>query len=446
MTSLVHLASRLYGTPLLIARAKLDTILAVLGPRIGLAPVETASIGLALPTAAPMASDPVPTMPGIAVIPIHGTLVRRALGLDAMSGLTSYARIAADLDAALASPDVAGILLDIDSPGGEAGGVFELADQIRAASAIKPIWAHAGDSAFSAAYALASAAQRVTLAQTGGVGSIGVIALHIDQSVRNAQNGLSVTALYAGAHKNDATPHAPLTPQATEALQTEIDRLYALFVDHVAAMRGLDADAVRATEAALFFGEDAVTAGLADAVAPFDAVLADFATALRGGPSPVATGPSPASTTPFISPTRLALPPPTETSMTDPTVAAPAQPTPAVAPAAPAPAAVPTVAVTPAASTSPPTADAQSEAVAIAELCLLAGCPERTGEFLAARLSAAQVRQVLLQARADQVEIASHHVAGNSPGSMNVANATAAANPVLDAVRKRLAATHPQGA
>jgi signal peptide peptidase SppA len=440
MTSLVHLASRLYGTPLLIARAKLDTILAVLGPRIGLAPVETASIGLVLPTAAPMASDPVPTMPGIAVIPIHGTLVRRALGLDAMSGLTSYARITADLDAALASPDVAGILLDIDSPGGEAGGVFELADHIRAATAIKPIWAHAGDSAFSAAYALASAAQRVTLAQTGGVGSIGVIALHIDQSVRNAQNGLSVTALYAGAHKNDATPHAPLTPQATEALQTEIDRLYALFVDHVAAMRGLDTAAVRATEAALFFGEDAVTAGLADAVAPFDAVLADFASALRE------RGRSPGSPTPPASTKRLALPTPTETSMTVPTEAAPAQPTPTAAPAS---AVVPTVAPAalpaPTASVAPPSTDPQGEAVAIAELCLLAGCPERTGEFLAARMSAAQVRQVLLQARADQVEIASHLTVTCTAGATNAANASAA-NPVLDAVRKRLASTFPQGA
>ncbi len=429
MTSLVHLASRVYGTPLLIARAKLDTLLAVLGPCIGLAPIE-----MNLPAVAPTASEPVPTMPGIAVIPIHGTLVRRALGLDAMSGLTSYARIAADLDAALASPDVAGILLDIDSPGGEAGGVFELANRIRAASAAKPVWAHAGDSAFSAAYALASAAQRVTLAQTGGVGSIGVIALHIDQSVRNAQNGLSVTALYAGAHKNDATPHAPLTPQATDALQSEIDRLYALFVDHVAAMRGLDAAAVRATEAALYFGEDAVTAGLADAVAPFDTVLADFATALRGRHSPV-------SPTPLKSTKRLALPTPTETSMTVPTEAAPAQPTPAVAPATTESAVVPTVAVVPAASTAPPSADAHSEAVTIAELCLLAGCPERTGEFLAARMSVAQVRQVLLQARADQVEIASHHLADAAP----VTTATTA-NPVLDAVRKRIAATHPQGA
>ena len=431
MTSLVHLASRLYGTPLLIARAKLDTILAVLGPRIGLAPTE-----LALPVVVPTAAEaePGPTAPGIAVIPIHGTLVRRAIGLDAASGLTSYTRIAADLDAALASPDVAGILLDIDSPGGEAGGVFELSARIRAANAAKPVWAHAGDSAFSAGYALACAAQRVTLAQTGGVGSIGVIALHIDQSVRNAQNGLSVTALYAGAHKNDATPHAPLTPQATDALQSEIDRLYVLFVAHVAAMRGLDANAVRATEAALFFGEDALAAGLADGVASLDATLADFAAALgRGRP--------PDSRSPLARPARLALPPPTELSMTTPTETAPA---PSMPPAAPAPAAVPAVAPaalpTPTASVAPPAPDPQGEAVAVAELCLLAGCPERTTEFLAARMSAAQVRQVLLQTRADQVEIASHHLANAAPA------AATTANPVLDAVRKRIASTTPQGA
>ena len=432
MTSLVHLASRLYGTPLLIARAKLDTILAVLGPRIGLAPTE-----LALPVVVPAAAEPEPgpTAPGIAVIPIHGTLVRRAIGLDAASGLTSYTRIAADLDAALAAPEVAGILLDIDSPGGEAGGVFELGARIREASARKPVWAHAGDSAFSAGYALACAAQRVTLSTTGGVGSIGVIALHIDQSVRNAQNGLSVTALYAGAHKNDATPHAPLTPQATDALQTEIDRLYALFVAHVAAMRVLDANAVRATEAALFFGEDALAAGLADGVASLDATLADFAAALRGGRSS-------GSPTPLAMPTRLALPTPMETSMTVPTEAVPVQPTPpsAPAPAAVVPAVAPAALLTPTASVAPPAPDPQGEAVAVAELCLLAGCPERTTEFLAARMSAAQVRQVLLQARADQVEIASHHLANAAPA------AATTTNPVLDAVRKRIASTTPQGA
>ena len=142
---LVHLASRLYGTPLLIARSKLDVILSVLGPRIGLPEIDAA---VPLPTSKPGTSI---GQPGIAIIPVHGTLVRRAMGLEAASGLTSYGEIAARLDAALADPQVSGILLDLDSPGGEAGGVFELAERIRAANDIKPVWAHANDSAYSAA-------------------------------------------------------------------------------------------------------------------------------------------------------------------------------------------------------------------------------------------------------------------------------------------------------
>jgi ClpP class serine protease len=56
------------------------------------------------------------------------------MGIEAASGLMSYGEIEARLDAALADPQVAGILLDLDSPGGEASGVFELAERIRAAS------------------------------------------------------------------------------------------------------------------------------------------------------------------------------------------------------------------------------------------------------------------------------------------------------------------------
>ena len=131
---LPHLATRLYNTPLLIQRAKLDAILAVLGERVGWNGPEAA-----VPMSAPrIQADPAP---GIAVIPVHGSLVRRSLGVEAASGLTSYADIARQLDQALTDPTVQGIVLDVDSPGGEAGGVFELGERVRAAGAIKPVWA-----------------------------------------------------------------------------------------------------------------------------------------------------------------------------------------------------------------------------------------------------------------------------------------------------------------
>ena len=80
---LVHLASRIIGTPLLIARPKLDVILSVLGSRIGLPETE-----LALQMPAPkITGTALPT--GIAVIPVGGTLVKRVMGIDAASGLMS---------------------------------------------------------------------------------------------------------------------------------------------------------------------------------------------------------------------------------------------------------------------------------------------------------------------------------------------------------------------
>ena len=405
---LIHLAARLYGTPLLIARPKLDVILSVLGSRIGLHDLALPELDMAMP--APRPAN-MPRAGGIAVIPVVGTLVKRAMGIQAASGLMSYDEIDDRLDAALADPQIGGILLDLDSPGGEASGVFELAERIRAASAIKPVWAHANDAAYSAAYAIAAACQRLTLSQTAGVGSIGVIALHVDQSVRDAKDGLHYTAVFAGNHKNDFSPHEPLTQQASTALQVEVDRLYTIFATQVAVMRGLDVDAVRATEAAVFYGEQAVAAGLADAVLPLEQVLAEFTDALAAQqrmaqPGLARASPQRAITSPSTTTNAFTL----ENPMTDhdpqhDDAHDPSDPVPQDEPQQP----ENDPQLTPAASAAlaQSFADGRQQAQAIAEMCLIAGQPQRTAEFLAAGLTEAQVRRSLLDARADQPEIAS---------------------------------------
>ncbi|MEF8736803.1 MAG: S49 family peptidase [Candidatus Accumulibacter necessarius] len=419
---LPHLASRLYGTPLLLARAKLDILLAVLGDRIGWPEPQTA---LAIPPPRTLPDAP----PGLAVIPVYGTLVRRALGLDAASGLTSYGDIGALLEAALADPAVNGILLDLDSPGGEAGGVFELAQRVRAADAIKPVWAIAADSAFSAAYILASAASRIYVTQTGGVGSIGVIALHVDQSARDAQQGYRYTAITAGEQKNDFSPHEPLDPAAHTRLQTEVDRLYGIFIDHVATMRKLEPRFVRSTQAGLYFGPEALTAGLADAQGSFDDAVTDFSAflATRRPPGFLTT----ASRSLLAS----SIPSQEISLMTDrnsPDVTPGATPDPAT------PAEPPTPPDTlPSAEDDPvrsAIAATRAEAVAIAELCQLAGYPQRTVAFLAQGASASDVRRALLAARAESPEIDSmiHPDAAAPATSLD----SAAHNPLIQAVKK----------
>lgn len=273
-----HLAGRVLGVPLAISRLKLDAILAVIGPRFGLRSDSP------FPFLDPQGqgSEDEPEAPvGIAVVSVHGTLVARSMGLDALSGLRSYRSIAADLDAALADGNVDGILLEIDSGGGEVAGLFDLCDRVMSARARKPVFAVADESAFSAAYALAACADRVFVPVTGGVGSVGVVALHVDESQADRQDGLAFTYVFAGQKKVDGNPHQPLSDRARSDLQAEVDRCYGLFVDHVARARELEAEAVRATEAGLFFGEQAVEAGLADEVGGRDEALAALATEVQ---------------------------------------------------------------------------------------------------------------------------------------------------------------------
>lgn len=375
---MTYLASRLFGTPLLIHRPKLDVILSVVGQRIGMADVPAMPMmDLAAFQRPPLAASP----EGIAVIPIHGSLVKRSLGMEAASGLTSYGEIATMLDAALADPQVSGILLDIDSPGGEASGSFELARRVREVAAQKPVWAVANDAAYSAAYAIAASARRLFVTETGGVGSIGVIALHVDQSVKDAKDGYHFTAITAGAHKNDYSPHEPLSDAAKTELQDEVDRLYAIFTEHVAAMRGLDLDSVRATEAGLFFGTNAVTQGLADGVQTLDATLIQFHSYLNARQNALTRSPSQVR---GVIRAETALPKKEMTMNEEDKV-------------------LETIGVDEAAVL---VAEARREvtqtAQAIAELCLLAGCPDRAAEFIAAGKSQADVRRVLIDARAAQ--------------------------------------------
>ena len=403
MTVLPHLAARLFGVPLAIHRPKLDVILSVLGARIGLADL-AAPVGYT-----PAARALGPPSGKVAVIPIHGTLVRRTSGIEAESGLASYTGIAAQLDAALASPEIAAILLDIDSPGGESGGVFDLVDRIRAASEVKPVWAVANDMAFSAAYALASAATRGFVARTGGVGSIGVIAMHIDQSVKDAKDGVRYTAVFAGERKNDLNPHEPISNEAHAVLKAEVDRIYDLFVETVARHRGLDADAVRATEAGLFFGPDAVATGLADAVGSLDDALTQLTQSLSPLPTQVAT----ASQAGFLRNHQM------ESSMNDRTDPA----------ASDRPLADPAGSHPQPSATATATALSVADAVEIAQTCTLAGRTDLIAGFLEAQSSPAKVRSQLLAAQAEASPEITSRIAPDAARPV-------ASNPLIDAAKQ----------
>jgi ClpP class serine protease len=283
--TIAPLAERLAGRPLALGRAALSALC-----RRG--PVEAGPAGFP-PQAAPDPGYAV-TGDGIAVVPVLGPMLARGDWLTAALGLTDYQSLGATLAEAFADASVRAVLMEIDSPGGEVGGLFDLVDEIRRLSSEtgKPVWAVASESALSAACAIASAPSRIYVTRTGEMGSVGVVALHVDESAADAMAGRRYTLIHAGARKVDGQPHAPLDPTAHAAIQADVDALHGELVALVARNRGLAPEVIRAMEAATYRGAHAVEAGLADAVGATRQALADLARHI-GAPSRAIRSPKP---------------------------------------------------------------------------------------------------------------------------------------------------------
>lgn len=290
MLYLARVSTLLFNTPLLASPDAACTIAAMLSDRWNVDPAELGTLSLEAsrfvgkPGGPPDANGVVKSMyrveDGVALISVHGELVNRGAWIGASSGLTSYEGLDAQLEAAGRDPAVRGVILDVNSPGGQASGAMETAAKIRALDARKPVVSFINGTAASAAYALASGARTIVATPSAVLGSIGVVWMHVDRSAQASKAGVKPTILTAGAYKADGHSVAPLDPGARARIQAQIDKVYALFVDTVAAHRPMTAAAVRATEAGVFIGSQAVAAGLADRVGS----LEDSFKALRDPP------------------------------------------------------------------------------------------------------------------------------------------------------------------
>lgn len=223
----------------------------------------------------------------VAVIPVSGVLMKSPGLLDMLFGASSTTDIASDIEGALADPEVKGILLDTNSPGGTVAGTQELARRVHQASKKKPLAALANEHMTSAAYWIGAAAGSVWVSSdTAIVGSIGVIGMHIDISEREKMLGVKVSEIVAGRQKAYGSPHAPLSAEARDSLQAQIDHLYGVFVGDVALFRGVPASTVlsQMADARLFIGKQAIAAGLVDGTATLQELSAGLvAGAFRRG-------------------------------------------------------------------------------------------------------------------------------------------------------------------
>ncbi len=387
-----HVAARMFNTPLLLAPDKAEVIVAALSPRL---------FGTGPTAGGPTPDDPrdlTITDTGVAIVPISGTLVRRHDWVSAASGLTSYEHIRAMVEDAVTDPRVRALLLDIDSPGGEVAGLFDLVDLLSEAGQVKPLWAVANDQAYSAAYGIASACQRVYVTRTGGVGSVGVIAVHLDTSAADRAQGLAYTVCRAGKYKAEHNSYEPLTDHARQTMQDELDRLYALFAGQVARNRGLTIDQVTGQEAQVYRGQAGVDHGLADAMGTLEHTLTQLEQQLQQPP------PRRWAATASAQPTASD---PQEDTMTIATQQAPSTAT-AVAPQDPG--------LDPEQLRAEAVAQDRAYQKEVRELCRLAGNTQLADAFIDRQVSVEQVRSVLLDERAKADEAAQVTATIEAPG------------------------------
>ncbi len=226
---------------------------------------------------------------GVAVLPLYGVLAKRANLLTNTSGGTSIELALRDLKRALDDPEVTAVVLDIDSPGGTVDGVHELSELIytrrKANGGPKPIVAFANELMASAAYWIGSAADRIVATPTAQVGSIGVRMVHVDRSGMDQQRGIKRTEIFAGKYKTAGTDTRPLDEESREYLQSRVDRFYALFVDAVARNRGVPvAKALVWADGRVLIGDEALQAGMVDAIGNMDSAMAEAKSLATGKP------------------------------------------------------------------------------------------------------------------------------------------------------------------
>lgn len=222
----------------------------------------------------------------LAIIPVQGFIQPRTGGiLSLLFGGTSLERFAEQFRDALSDGDVAKILLVFDSPGGFVDLVPETASLIRSARGTKPIEAVASTEACSAAYWMASQADKLAVTPSGTVGSIGVFIRHEEDSRWADDIGLTRTIIRAGKYKAEGNSAEPLSESAKEHLQQRVSTIHDLFISDVAAGRGAKPDAVRNGygEGRALLAAEALDEKMVDSIESLDQVVARMLGAGGGG-------------------------------------------------------------------------------------------------------------------------------------------------------------------
>ncbi|HEP8211916.1 TPA: S49 family peptidase [Pseudomonas aeruginosa] len=223
---------------------------------------------------------------GVAIVPVTGPIFRYANLFTEISGATSTQVLATDIQRALDDPAVRSIVLNIDSPGGVASGINELAELVYEGRKRKRIVTYAGGYLASAAYWIGSAAEEIVIDETAMAGSIGVIVEAVVQP-----DGPDKPKRYQVVSRNAPNKRPDVTTEeGRKKIGETVDALAEVFENKVARNLGVAAERIpeMGDYGGLLVGAAAVQAGLAHRLGSLEALITELA-------KPAATQPRKAS-------------------------------------------------------------------------------------------------------------------------------------------------------
>lgn len=220
----------------------------------------------------------------LAVVSISGSLVTQNRWYNPLLGYVSYDEIRSAVFAAVEHSGVDGIVLNMDTPGGQASGISELSDFLSEVDKnYKPIFTYAGTTMASGGYWLGSVGREIYASKLATIGSIGVVTVHVSVEKAMRQEGIEVTVLRVGEFKALGSPYEKLDEKARSQIEGQMNSIYEVFLDTVAENRGTSAQALKKTaaEGRVFIGADSVTVGLVDRIASFDTAIGTISEKVR---------------------------------------------------------------------------------------------------------------------------------------------------------------------
>lgn len=278
---MIRVLSRIKAQPWAVERATMETILDIACRENESPQAVAARIGRPLEN-----TYGVEMRGSVGVLHVTGPLFRYANMFTELSGATSYDMLAADFGRLVDDPSVSAILLNVDSPGGEAAGVSEFSDMIYAARGRKPVVAYVDGMAASAGYWLASAAGEIVANDIALLGSIGVVFSVTDSRDADAKAGRKRYDIVSSQSPYKRVDVA--TDEGRGKLQATADAMADVFVDRVARNRGVTRETVLSDfgQGDVFVGQAAVAAGMADRIGSFEQVIAELQGGRRASSSP----------------------------------------------------------------------------------------------------------------------------------------------------------------